>query len=113
NRMLSRIQALMENLKQVSSDIAHDLRTPLSRLRQRLESARVNAKSVADYQAVIDQAIADTETILGTFGALLRIAQIEAGSRRANFASVDLSELFDTLVEVYTPVAEDQGQAFS
>jgi len=113
NRMLDRIQALMDNLRQVSSDIAHDLRTPLSRLRQRLEDAKANARSIADYQATVEQAITDTESILGTFGALLRIAQIEAGSRRAQFAAVDLSELFDTVVEVYGPVAEDQGRSLA
>src|SRR5262249_28603723 len=107
------IQALMENLRQVSSDIAHDLRTPLSRLRQRLESARINARSMDDYRAAIDQAIADSETILATFGALLRIAQIEAGGRRAQFTSVDLSALFETQVEVFAAVAEDQGRALT
>lgn len=113
NRMLDRMQQLMENLAQVSSDIAHDLRTPLSRLRQRLESARLHAGSIAAYQTAIDQAIDDTDAVLATFGALLRIAQIEAGGRRANFAAVDLSALFETIVETYAAVAEDSGQSLT
>lgn len=110
NRMLDRMQQLMENLRQVSNDIAHDLRTPLTRLRQHLESARVTASSVADYRAAVDQAIQDSDAVLATFGALLRIAQIEAGGRRASFATVDLSGLFETIVEAYAVVAEDNGQ---
>jgi signal transduction histidine kinase len=110
NRMLDRMQQLLENLRQVSNDIAHDLRTPLTRLRQHLESARVNARSTEDYRAAVDQAIQDSEAVLSTFGAMLRIAQIEAGSRRANFAAIDLSELFEAMVETYAAVAEDAGQ---
>jgi signal transduction histidine kinase len=110
NRMLERMQQLMENLRQVSNDIAHDLRTPLTRLRQHLESARVNARSVEDYRAAVDHAIQDSEAVLSTFGALLRIAQVEAGSRRASFSAVDLSALFEAMVETYAAVAEDAGQ---
>ena len=79
NRMLDSVQALMESLRQVSSDIAHDLRTPLTRLRQRLETIQGHARSAEEYRAAIDEAIVDTNSILGTFAALLRIAQIEAG----------------------------------
>lgn len=109
NEMLDRVQALMESLRQVSSDIAHDLRTPLSRHRQRLESARLKTRSVAD-QTVLDQAIADVDAILRTFAALLRIAQIEAGTRRAAFSAVDLSGTFRSIAETYGVVAEDRGQ---
>ena len=113
NRMLDRIQTLMENLRQVSNDIAHDLRTPLSRLRLRLESARAGASSSADYEAATDHAIAEIDAVLGTFNALLRIAQIESGSRRAGFASVDLTALTRSIVETYAPVAEDQGHTIT
>lgn len=113
NRMLDRMQQLMENLAQVSNDIAHDLRTPLSRLRQRLESARLHAANLEQYEAAIDQAIVDTDAVLRTFAALLRIAQIESGGRRAQFAAVDLSALFDSIVETYATVAEDRGQALT
>jgi len=111
NAMLDRIQALMESMRQVSNDIAHDLRTPLAHLRQRLETARQDARDTSAYEVAVDSAIAETDEILATFSALLRIAQIEAGTRRAGFAPVDLSALFESIAETYTPVAEDRGQS--
>ncbi len=113
NSMLDRLRALMEGLRQVSDDIAHDLRTPLSRLRQKLEGARLRSRSVADYEAAVDEAITETDAILTTFAALLRIAQIEAGSRRAGFADIDLSAVFEAVAEAYAPVAEDRGQSIA
>jgi signal transduction histidine kinase len=113
NEMLDRIQMLMEGLRQVSNDIAHDLRTPLTRLRQRLEGAQAKAKTVADYETVVGKAIAETDEILHTFGALLRIAQIEAGTRRAAFMDVDLSGVLRAIVETYAAVAEDHQQALT
>lgn len=113
NQMLDRIQALMEGLRQVSNDIAHDLRTPMSRLRQSLEMVRASAGTVAEYQAAVDRAIAETDEILGTFGALLRIAQIEAGTRQAAFTEVDLSEVLQTIAETYAVVAEDQQKVIA
>jgi signal transduction histidine kinase len=110
NEMLDRVQALMESLRQVSSDIAHDLRTPLSHLRQRLEGARSKARRIEDYETVVDQAISDTDAILATFAALLRIAQIEAGTRKAAFSTVDLSRIFQSITDAYGAVAEDRGQ---
>jgi signal transduction histidine kinase len=110
NAMLDRIQGLMAGLQQVSNDIAHDLRTPLTRLRQRLELARRREASVEDLQAAVDGAIEQTEAILETFSALLRIAQIEAGTRKSGFADVDLSGLLTELVETYQVVAEEKGQ---
>ncbi len=107
NEMLDRIQMLMQNIRQVSNDIAHDLRTPLTRLRQRLEGARAKARTAAEYQKVVDSAIAETDEILDTFGALLRIAEIEAGARRAAFTDVDLSDVLHTIVETYAVVADD------
>jgi len=108
NEMLDRIQLLMDGLRQVSNDIAHDLRTPLTRLRQKLDMARTKATTVADYEVAVEKAIAETDEILDTFGALLRIAEIEAGTRRAAFAAIDLSNVLQTIVETYTAVAEDQ-----
>lgn len=108
NAMLDRIQALMESLKQVSDDIAHDLRTPLSRLRHRLELAREKAGPGGD--VVVEQSIAELDAILSTFSALLRIGQIESGARRAAFADVDLGQIVSTVAEAYAPVAEDRGQ---
>ena len=80
NDMLDRLQDLMDGLEQVSNDIAHDLRTPLSRLKQRLEAVRSEANSVQEYKEAVDQAVQDADMALSTFGALLRIAQV--GSAR-------------------------------
>ena len=110
NGMLDRIQGLMLGLQQVSSDIAHDLRTPLTRLRQSLELARRREHSVEGLHSALDGAILNAEAILETFGALLRIAQIESGTRRSGFTSVALSELLDGLIEAYQPVAEEKRQ---
>ena len=113
NRMLDRIGSLVSNLKHVSSDIAHDLRTPLTRLRQDLEQAKTESRSIPDYQATVDRAIEETDQILRTFGALLRIAEIESGERRSGFASVDLSALLQRLADTYAPVAEDEGRTLA
>jgi signal transduction histidine kinase len=107
NEMLDRIATLLENLQQVSSDVAHDLRTPLTRLRNRLEDARERSTGVADYSAAISRAIEDTDQLLSLFAALLRISQIEAGTRVRSFASVNLSELLERVYQLYLPVAED------
>ena len=107
NRMLDRIQALMDSLRQVSGDIAHDLRTPLTRLRTRLESLPTSDGGAND--AAIAAAMADVDAILETFAALLRIAQIEAGARRAAFRPTDLADVGRTVVEAFSPSAEEQG----
>jgi signal transduction histidine kinase len=108
NAMLDRIQGLMESVKRVSDDIAHDLRTPLSRLRHRLEATR--AKAGPDGERDIEQAISELDAILDTFSALLRIAQIESGARHAAFSEVSLGRILSTVFEAYGAVAEDQGQ---
>ena len=112
NRMLDRIGALMESLRQVSNDIAHDLRTPLTRLRQRLEASRTLVSPEARAEAV-EGALADVDAILDTFAALLRIAQIEGGARRAAFRPVDLSAIARTVVEAFAPSAEDAGRSLT
>jgi signal transduction histidine kinase len=109
NVMLDRIGGLMENLRQVSNDIAHDLRTPLSRLRQDLEEARGRDLTPGDFKRVIDGAMAEADALLETFSALLRIAQIEAGSRRSAFRSVDLSDVLRTVADAYGPAVEEGG----
>ena len=106
NRMLDRIAVLMDSLRQVSSDVAHDLRTPLSRLYQRLEEARAHAGSVCEYQVAIEGAVCEAEGLLETFSALLRIAQIEGASPRAGFRDVDLSALAEGVADAYRPDAE-------
>jgi signal transduction histidine kinase len=111
NGMLDRIQELMESLRQVSSDIAHDLRMPLARLRQHLEGAKLRHVTGAECQEVLDTAIGDTDNILSIFSAILGIAQIESGARRKAFAPVEFSKIMDTLAEAYVAVAEDRGQS--
>ena len=111
NDMLSRIAALMENLSQVSNDIAHDLRTPVTHLRHRLERAQADSKSVEDHRAALEAAIAKADEILGLFAALLRIAQIEGGARRAAFAVVDLGALLTQMRDLFEAVAEEAGHS--
>ncbi len=113
NEMLDRITLLMDGLRQVSNDIAHDLRTPLTRLRQRLEVARGRAKTIEDFEAVVDTSIEDTDQILRTFGAMLRIAQIESGTARSRFTDVDFSAVLRSIVDLYAAFAEDHHQALT
>ncbi|MBK9083288.1 MAG: HAMP domain-containing histidine kinase [Rhizobiales bacterium] len=113
NAMLDRLAALMESLRQVSSDIAHDLRTPLARLRQSLDEASRSSTSLADMQTRVALANEQVEEILSTFAALLRIAQIEAGQRRAGFADLDLSALVAGVAEDWRAVAEEKRQTLT
>jgi signal transduction histidine kinase len=107
NEMLDRIQGLIGNVEQVTNDIAHDLRTPLGRLRQRLEQVRTHASTTEDYARAVDTAIQEADGLLSTFTALLRIAQVEAGGRREFFRQIDLSEVIRSVIEAYEPDAED------
>ncbi len=109
NDMLDRITRLMDGVRQVSNAIAHDLRTPITRARGRLEEAMVHAGTEADLRAAIERATADLDGIVAVFQALLRIAEIEAGSRRSAFASFDAAPVLAGVVELYEAVAEDRG----
>jgi len=110
NHMLDRIGTLMDSLRQVSTDVAHDLRTPLSRLYQRLEDAQLHARSVPEFEAANEAALREPEGLLETFSALLRIAQVEGASPRASFGPVDLSAVATAVVDAYRPDAEDGGR---
>jgi signal transduction histidine kinase len=113
NDMLNRMARLMEGVREVSNAIAHDLRTPITRARARLEEAAAHAASVAELHAAIERAIADLDDIVAVFQALLRIAEIEAGSRRAAFATVDIAPVLADAAELYGAVAEEKGVALS
>lgn len=110
NRMLDRIGTLLTSVREASNNIAHDLRTPLSRLLQDLEELREQVGSSADHARAVDHAKAEVEGLLGTFAALLRIAEVEAGAQRAAFCRVDLSAVVETVVDAFTPSAEDGGR---
>ena len=109
NVMLDRIARLMDGVRQVSNSIAHDLRTPITRARTRLEDAALHAKTEPELHAAIERAIADLDDISAVFQALLRIAEIEAGSRRSAFGQLDLRKLLDGVVELYEAVAQLHG----
>lgn len=110
NQMLDRIQALMEDVRRVSDNIAHDLRTPLGRLHNQLDTLRSEVQTAGLDTASVDQALSESEGLLATFNALLRIARIEAGFRAEGFAAVDLAALAGDVAEYYEPLAEARGQ---
>jgi signal transduction histidine kinase len=113
NTMLERIARLMDGVRQVSNAIAHDLRTPITRARARLEDAAEHAGTEVELRAAIERAVADLDGVTAVFQALLRIAEIEAGARRSAFAEVDLGPLLADLAELYGAPAEDRGLALS
>jgi signal transduction histidine kinase len=109
NDMLDRIGRLMDGVRQVSNAIAHDLRTPITRARTRLEDASLHAETPDDLRAAIDRATADLDGIVAVFQALLRIAQIEAGSRRSSFARLDVVPVLAEVADLYGVVADEHG----
>jgi signal transduction histidine kinase len=109
NFMLGEIERLMSEVKGVCDNVAHDLRTPLTRLLGGLERVHRRPGSAEQYAAAIDEAIQDVRGVLKTFAAMLRIAEVESGARRAGFTSVDLSQITADVVEFYEPMAEAKG----
>jgi len=110
NDALGRLASLVEGMRLVSTDIAHDLKTPLNRLSLTIDQAIDKLSSGTDVSAELAQAQTESNQINATFDALLRIAQIAAGARRSRFRSVDLNRCLETIAEVYVDVAADSGQ---
>jgi signal transduction histidine kinase len=113
NGMLDDIERLMHEVKGVSDAVAHDLRTPLTRLLAGLERAGRRAASVDEYAAAVDEAIGETKAVLSTFGAMLRISEVEDGARRVGFKSLDLAAIAADVTEFYQPLAEVKDVSFS
>ncbi|MGB8623490.1 MAG: HAMP domain-containing sensor histidine kinase, partial [Paracoccaceae bacterium] len=113
NATLDRLSLTVESLRQVSNDIAHDLRTPLTRLRTRLEPLLMRDDLPDGAASEIESAVTETEEIVRAFNAVLRIAQIEGGNARPRSEPVDLAELAQAVHDMLEPVAEEQGHRFT
>lgn len=109
NAMIERIGELMNGLREVSDNIAHDLKTPLTRLRNRAEEALRSAKEERDYRAALERMIEESDQLIRIFNALLMIARAEAGAQREAMTEVDAADIASGVAELYEPVAEEAG----
>jgi hypothetical protein len=108
NDMLSQIERLMQGMREVSSNVAHDMRSPLTRLKARVEAA-LRSGSKKEYEDALHSTITECDGLLKTFSALLSIAQAEAGQSRADLEYLNANEILADVAELYGPVLEDEG----